>query len=115
MNMVTMMTMKTMMTMMTKLNKEVGNHGQVTRIFRVSGSKYVILMFISQVEEMVVQMVNNINLGNNSYSGGRKDGKGTEERERVEADENLNKEGVEVKKETEPDLPVGKSLVFHFT
>ena len=115
MNMVTMMTMKTMMTMMTKLNKEVGNHGQVTRIFRVSGSKYVILMFISQVEEMVVQMVNNINLGNNSYSGGRKDGKGTEERERVEADENLNKEGVEVKKETEPDLPVGKSVVFHFT
>ena len=31
MNMVTVMTMKTM-TMMTKLNKEVGNHGQVTRI-----------------------------------------------------------------------------------
>ena len=114
MNMVTVMTMKTM-TMMTKLNKEVGNHGQVTRIFRVSGSKYVILMFISQVEEMVVQMVNNINLGNNSYSGGRKDDKGTEEKERVEADENLNKEGVEVKKETEPDLTVGKSVVFHFT
>ena len=60
---------------------------------------------------MVVQMVNNINLGNNSYSGGRKDDKGMEEKERVEADENLNKEAVEVKKETEPDLPVGKSLI----
>ena len=65
-------------------------------------------MSISQVEEMVVQMVNNINLGNNSFSGGRRDDKGMEERERLEADENLNKEGVEVKKETEPDLPVGK-------
>ena len=64
---------------------------------------------------MVVQMVNNINLGNNSFSGGRRDDKGMEERERVEADENLNKEGVEVKKETEPELRVGKSLVFHFT
>ena len=72
-------------------------------------------MFFLQVEEMVVQMVNNINLGNNSYSGRRKDDRGMEDKERVEADENLNKEGVEVKKETEPDLPVGKSLVFHFT
>ena len=54
---------------------------------------------------MVVQMVNNINLGNLSFSGRRKDGKGMEEKERVEADENLNKE------ETEPDLPVGKSLI----
>ena len=111
MKMVTMI-MKTMMTMMTKLNKEVGNHGQETKIFRVLTEICYILMFISQVEEMVVQMVNNINLGNNSYSGGRKDDKGVE---RVEADENLNKEGVEVKKETEPDLTVGKSLVFHFT
>ena len=71
-------------------------------------------MSISQVEEMVVQMVNNINMGNNSFSGGRRDDKGMEEREIVEADENLNKEGVEVKKETEPDLPVGKFLVFNF-
>ena len=59
-------------------------------------------------------MVNNINLGNNSFSGGRRDDKGLEERERVEADENMNKESVEVKKETEPDLPVGKFLVFNF-
>ena len=72
-------------------------------------------MSISQVEEMVVQMVNNINLGNNSFSGGRRDDKGMEEKEIVEADENLNKEGVEVKKETEPDLLVGKSLVIHLT
>ena len=62
-----------------------------------------------------MQMVNNINLGNNSFSGGRRDDKGMEEKEIVEADENLNKEGVEVKKETEPDLLVGKSLVIHLT
>ena len=59
-------------------------------------------------------MVNNINLGNNSFSGGRRDDKGIEEKEIVEADENLNKECVEVKKETEPDLPVWKFLVFNF-
>jgi len=66
-----------------------------------------------EVEEMVVQMVNNINLGNNSFSGGRRDDKGIEEKEIVEADENLNKEGVEVKKETEPDLPAKRRPVIN--
>ena len=46
MNMVTVMTMKTM-TMMTKLNKEVGNHGQETKIFRVLTEICYIDVFLS--------------------------------------------------------------------
>ena len=49
----------------------------------IMATNKVVVLAGGQVEEMVVQMVNNINLGNNSYSGGRKDDKGMEEKERV--------------------------------
>ena len=73
---------------------------------------YSISCMFPQVEEMVVQMVNNINLGGKLISGKmekKQERQRASELKEEEDAEKLEEEGVEVKKAIEAEVEVSKS------